>query len=222
MVDCLWDTSRTVFPSRSSCRDFKMTASFRLSRLLVGSSRSRKGASCKNALASPSRCRSPPERVSPSSPTGVSYPPGRLIMNSWTEAFLQAAIISPSAASGFAIRRLFLMLSWNRWVSCVIRLSISRKSKVLILATSLPEILILPPCTSQNRMNSFSSVDFPLPLFPTSPMIFPFGISSDTPSSTSSLSETLSAEAMLLLRFLSISFLSVNPLSIRSFSAGFP
>lgn len=38
MVDCLWDTSTTVFPSLSSRRDFNMTASFKLSRLLVGSS----------------------------------------------------------------------------------------------------------------------------------------------------------------------------------------
>ena len=45
IVDCLWDTSTTVFPFRASWRDLRITASFRLSRLLVGSSSRRKGAS---------------------------------------------------------------------------------------------------------------------------------------------------------------------------------
>ena len=51
---------------------FMLLHSFRLSRLLVGSSRSISGASCRNARARPRRWRSPPESVSPSSPTGVS------------------------------------------------------------------------------------------------------------------------------------------------------
>jgi ABC-type transport system involved in cytochrome bd biosynthesis fused ATPase/permease subunit len=101
----------TVFPRRSLCSDFKMTASFKLSKLLVGSSRSINGASWRNALASPRRWRSPPESVSPSSPTGVSYPWGSVIIKSCTDAFLQASTISSSEASSFAIRRLFLMLS---------------------------------------------------------------------------------------------------------------
>ena len=51
MVEARWDTSTTVLPARCACSDFKMTASFRLSRLLVGSSRSISGASCRKARA---------------------------------------------------------------------------------------------------------------------------------------------------------------------------
>ena len=88
-----------------------MTASFKLSRLLVGSSSNISGASCKNALASPIRCLSPPESVSPSSPTDVSYPLGSDMIKSWTDAFLQATSISSSVAESFAIFILFRMLS---------------------------------------------------------------------------------------------------------------
>lgn len=118
-VDLLCDTSTTVLPSRSSVSDLRITASLRLSRLDVGSSSSIRSESCRNALASPILCFSPPDRVSPSSPTGVSYPCGRVMMKSCTAAFLQAASISSWVASSLAIRRLFLMLSWNRYVSCV-------------------------------------------------------------------------------------------------------
>lgn len=45
IVDCLCDTRRIVLSSDSSLRDFRITASLRLSRLLVGSSRSMNGAS---------------------------------------------------------------------------------------------------------------------------------------------------------------------------------
>ena len=71
-VDARCETSTIVLPLRASCRDFKIAPSFKLSKLAVGSSKRSRGASCKNARASPSRCRSPPESVPPSSPTGVS------------------------------------------------------------------------------------------------------------------------------------------------------
>ena len=83
---------------------------FKLSRFAVGSSSKIMGELLRNTLASPSLWRSPPERVSPSSPTSVSYPLGKVSMNSSIEAFLQAVISSSSVASCFAIFRFSAML----------------------------------------------------------------------------------------------------------------
>ena len=58
--------------------------------------------------------------------------------------------------------------------------SISRRFFVLMSATFVPESSTLPFCTSQNRMNSLSKVDFPLPLRPTMPTTLCSGISTDT------------------------------------------
>ena len=46
MVDSLWDTKITVLSFPIFFRDLKIILSFRESRLLVGSSRSKSGASC--------------------------------------------------------------------------------------------------------------------------------------------------------------------------------
>ena len=91
MVDLRWETSSTVLSRHSARTALRITPSFRLSRLEVGSSSSRKGASCRNARATPMRCRSPPDKAPPSSPTGVSYPLGRLRIKPSSAAFLQAA-----------------------------------------------------------------------------------------------------------------------------------
>ena len=110
---------RSVRRVVSSFRDLRMIPSLRESRLEVGSSRSKRGLSWRKALAIPILCFSPPERVSPSSPTSVSYPLGRVMIKSWMEAFFAAAMISSRVAPGFAMAMLFAMESWNRWVSCV-------------------------------------------------------------------------------------------------------
>src|SRR2546427_13253066 len=54
----------------------------------------RMGASLRNARAKEIRCRSPPESFIPRSPTRVSYPFGRFVMNSWAFAAVAAAINS--------------------------------------------------------------------------------------------------------------------------------
>ena len=118
MVDSLWDTKITVLSFPIFFRDLKIILSFRESRLLVGSSRSKSGASCRNALATPILCFSPPERVSPNSPTSVSYPFGRLSINSCRDAFFAASTISSLEAPGFAIAMLLAIESWNRHVFC--------------------------------------------------------------------------------------------------------
>ena len=68
MVDSLCDTITTVFPLLSRSKDFKIIPSFNESRLLVGSSKRSTEPLCKNALAIPILCFSPPESTSPSSP----------------------------------------------------------------------------------------------------------------------------------------------------------
>lgn len=72
-----------------------------------------------NIVKIPILCFSPPDSVSPSSPTSVSYPFGSVIMKSWIDAFFAASIISSLDAPGFAMAILFAMESWNRCVSCV-------------------------------------------------------------------------------------------------------
>lgn len=54
--------------------DFNISASFNVSKLLVGSSKIRTLPSFTNALARPILCFSPDERSPPSSPTFVLYP----------------------------------------------------------------------------------------------------------------------------------------------------
>ena len=71
-----------VLFSLLSIRDFNIIPSFKLSRLLVGSSKRIIGASCKKALAIPILCFSPPDKFPPNSPTFESYPFGRLIIKS--------------------------------------------------------------------------------------------------------------------------------------------
>ncbi len=59
--EALWETKNTDLRSVSLSSERKIITSFRLSRLLVGSSSSMSGASCKESAAWPMRWRSPPE-----------------------------------------------------------------------------------------------------------------------------------------------------------------
>ena len=72
MVDMRWDTSRMVLSAFACCSDFRIMPSVSASRFEVGSSSSQKSLSARKVRAMPIRCRSPPERVSPSSNTWVS------------------------------------------------------------------------------------------------------------------------------------------------------
>ena len=99
--------------------DFKISASFNVSKLLVGSSNISISALCKNALAIPILCFSPDEKFEPSSPALVSYPFGRVSINSCIDAFLQASITSSLVASFLPIFILFSIVSLNKNVSCV-------------------------------------------------------------------------------------------------------
>ena len=118
-VEARWLTSTTVLPCRASSNARSTAASLRLSRLLVGSSSSTNGASCKNMRASPMRWRSPPDKVSPNSPTGVSNPCGRRSIKPVKAAFLQASASSLGVASGLASAMLSPTVPENRCVSCV-------------------------------------------------------------------------------------------------------
>ncbi len=77
-----------------------MAASVVGSTALVASSRISSRGSVSNARASASRCRCPPERVSPRSPITVSYPSGSRSMNSAASAARAARWIWSSVASG--------------------------------------------------------------------------------------------------------------------------
>ena len=70
-VDFLWET-RIIVLSFTSFKDLSIMPSLRISRLLVGSSRSIIFAVERKALAMPILCFSPLESLPPSSPIGVS------------------------------------------------------------------------------------------------------------------------------------------------------
>ena len=140
MVDFLWETSTTVFLSADSFRDFRIMPSFRESRLDVGSSIRRKGLSWRKALAIPIRYFSPPERVSPSSPTSVSYPLGSFIIKSWMDALRAASMISSLDAPGLPIAILFAIESWNRCVSSISCLTDRLCLSTIFLPLSIPHL----------------------------------------------------------------------------------
>ena len=88
------------------------------SRELVASSNSSIGAFRSIARAMAIRCRSPPDKVVPLSPTTVSYPSGRLIIKSCAAAiFATCCILSKSAEKSpkrllSAIDKLNKVMSW--------------------------------------------------------------------------------------------------------------
>ena len=146
-------------------------------------------------------------------------------MKSCTEAFLHASIISSSVASSFAILILFLIVSLNRCVSCVTKLSIERRLSVLICSTDLSEIVIVPLSVLQNLIKSLRSVDLPLPLLPEIPIMLPFGTGIDTSESIVSSpyeNVTFSAAAPLNSRLLQSVISLVTGCSSRISSTLFP
>mgnify|MGYP003187807960 CR=1 FL=1 len=64
-VDSLCDTKITVLSFASSANDFKIIASFNISKLEVGSSNKKNSLLARKALASPILCLSPPEKFFP-------------------------------------------------------------------------------------------------------------------------------------------------------------
>lgn len=97
-----WAITIVVFPIISCCMASMIAFSVTTSTELVGSSRTRIGASLRNARASEIRWRSPPDRRIPRSPTCVLYPSGSIITNWWALAAWAASMISSSLASGRA------------------------------------------------------------------------------------------------------------------------
>ncbi len=75
-VEMRWATISAVRPASTSRSPPKIVSSVLESTALVASSRSSTRGSMSTARASAIRCRWPPERLSPRSPTVVSYPPG--------------------------------------------------------------------------------------------------------------------------------------------------
>lgn len=80
----------------------------------VASSSSRMGAPLATARAMEIRCRSPPDRVRPPSPMGVSYPSGRSVMKSWAWAVRAAASMSAVVRSVLPRAMLSRTVPWNR------------------------------------------------------------------------------------------------------------
>ena len=85
------------------------------------------------------------------------------------------------------MRMLFSMVSSNSSVSCVTRLSCSRRAAVFTRRISSAPKRMLPLDTSQKRISSRRKVDFPLPERPVMPTIFFPGMVRLRSCSTSSL-----------------------------------
>src|SRR5438132_160272 len=155
----------------------RIVASVWTSRLLVGSSRIRIGASLRNARASEMRCRSPPDSFIPRSPTWVSYPSGRLSMKSCASANSAASTISSIVASGIANRMFSAMLVENSKVSCKTTPNWFRRSATRYCLRSTPSKVIAPSVGSKNRTIRLDNVVLPEPVGPTTPRHMPGEIS---------------------------------------------
>ncbi len=103
-----------VRPCISLRVDSSRSASVSGSRLEVGSSMMRMGASLRNARARASRCACPLERRAPLSPMMVSYFCGSDSMNSCRLAACAAVTISSWLASTLPRRILAAIVSWKR------------------------------------------------------------------------------------------------------------
>src|SRR5687767_7153083 len=117
-VDSRCAMTNTVRPSISRSRASNSSASVSISSADVGSSRIRIGALLSNARAIAIRCRCPPENVAPRSPISVSYPFGRLRMNSSALAASAAATISDRAACGRPYAMFSATVSGSKTGSC--------------------------------------------------------------------------------------------------------
>jgi hypothetical protein len=101
-------TRTTVLPARAVRRLSWIARSVAVSRWLVASSKMRTSGLLSNARAIASRCRWPPEKLAPRSPTRVSYRSGSPEMNSSRPEARAAAMTSSRVASG----RPSAMFSW--------------------------------------------------------------------------------------------------------------
>ena len=114
----------------------------------VASSRIKIGASCKYARARVMRCRSPPERKPPTSPSTVSYPSGRRIMRSWMHAARAAVSTSARVADGFDSAILVWTESFDNVTSCRTIATRESSHEKLASRTSTPLMRTTPSLTS--------------------------------------------------------------------------
>ena len=132
-------------------------------------------------------CFCPPDKVTPRSPTSVSYPSGKLIMASSMHAICAAYRISSMEASGTEADIFSRIVLEYKKGSCKTVPIFLRSSSMGISLISLPPIQILPllSLSSYSLERSCTTVDFPLPVPPKTPNVLPSGIVNEMSLSTS-------------------------------------
>mmetsp|Transcript_16553 Transcript_16553/g.52649 ORF Transcript_16553/g.52649 Transcript_16553/m.52649 type:complete len:185 (+) Transcript_16553:2-556(+) len=154
-------------------RAAKISASVTVSTALVASSHSSTGASLSRARPIATRCFSPPDSLSPRSPTSVSYPLGMRKMASWMRARRAAASTSSLVAPARPYSRLCATVSLKRTTSCGMTPIAFRSDPSSTCRTSRPSMRTAPPCTSKKRKSRRRRVDFPEPDAPTTAHVCP-------------------------------------------------
>ncbi len=166
-------TSSTVRPTASLRTASTTSASVAPSRAAVGSSSSSTGRSARNARASASRCRCPADSPAPSSPSTVSTPSGSASTNSRAPASASARLTAASSASGRVSRAFSAIVPAYRCGLCGTQAMRERHSSKSSSARSAPPTDTRPSVGRTNPSSTFSSVDLPAPLGPTSATVSP-------------------------------------------------
>src|SRR6478672_1306266 len=184
-VEARWATTRPVVSARTRRSASSTSRSVCTSSADSVSSRTRTRGSASTARASARRCRWPPERAIPCSPTRVSRPQGR----SWTKpAWLTSIaerIWSSSASARPSVRFSRALMEKSVGSSKAVATSERRWAR-LMSRTSTPSMVTRPAVTSYRRGTSPVRIVFPEPVAPTSATVSPGATSRLTSRSTSS------------------------------------
>ena len=186
MVERRWAITKVVRPFMSQERPSWMSASDSESRLDVASSRIRIRGSARIARAMATRCRCPPDRRTPRSPTTVSYPSAKPSANSPTWAMRQASRISASLAAGREKATFSRMVPSKRKVSCRTTPRWRRYESSLTVARSTPSTTTRPAVGVWKAQTRPIIVDLPAPEGPTRAVTVPGAARSETSWSTGS------------------------------------
>ncbi len=178
-------TSRTVRPTASRRTASTTSASVEPSSAAVGSSSSSTGRSARNARASASRCRCPADSPAPSSPRAVSAPCGSASTNSSAPASSKARRTAGSSASGRERRTFSAIVPANRCGRCGTHAIRARHCSRSASARSTPPARTRPSLGRTKPRSTFSSVDLPAPLGPTSATVSPGSTVNDTSDTAS-------------------------------------
>ena len=162
----------------------RISLSLAASTLAKTSSRTRIGGAPASARARATRCRCPPDSVSPRSPITVCQPSGNAATSSATPAVTKAAPTRSSARPSRPSVTLSRIRREKRNASCGTQASVERSRPRGSVRTSSPPTNTVARGGSHSRASTRPSVDLPVPVGPTTATSSPGRTSKLTSRST--------------------------------------